>query len=132
MSTVFILNAPLAESDAPGIHGLQMRLLETMGGEEQKITEVIEAALDPSGPLMSLPRPVVEQFRRWENQAGSMSPEEAWLFQVIKNKIIEIHEDNRNYIRNKVASNADKIRLELSIKAISKVINGVQQLLTSQ
>jgi len=51
---------------------------------------------------------------------------------VAKNKIIELHNDNRDYIRNKVEVTADKIRLELSIKAIGKVMTGVQQLLSSQ
>jgi hypothetical protein len=132
MSMSFTLTAPEAETRATGINGLQERLVKALREQEEYIIGDIEAAVDLSSPLMSLPEPVKEQFRRWAADAANLTPEQARLLQVAKNKIIELHNDNRDYIRNKVEVTADKIRLELSIKAIGKVMTGVQQLLSSQ
>ena len=132
MSMSFTLSAPLEERQATGINGLQERLVETLRQKEQSLVGDIETALDLSSPLMSLPEPTREMFRRWANHPQFQTPEQARLLQVTKNKIIELHNDNRDYIRNKIAHDADRIRLQLSIKAISKCINGCTQLLTSQ
>ncbi|QPC44317.1 hypothetical protein HW532_17400 [Kaustia mangrovi] len=132
MSMSFTLIAPQAERQATGIDGLQDRLVDTLRQQEQSIIGDIDSAVDLSSPLMSLPEPVREQFRRWANDPQYQTPEQARLLQVTKNKIIELYSDNRDYIRNKVDSNADKIRLELSIKAVGKTISSVQQLLSSQ
>ena len=132
MSTSFTLSAPQIESLSTGINGLQDRLIDTLHRQETAIVGDIENAVDLSSPLMSLPRPVQEQFRRWAEEPLYQTPEMARLLEATKNKIIEIHNDNQEYIRNKVAYNADKIRLELSIRAIGKAVNGVQQLLSSQ
>lgn len=132
MSMSFTLSAPAAESQSTGINGLQERLVETLRKQEEYIVGDIHTAVDLSSPLMSLPQPLKEQFRRWAADAAHQTPEQAKMFQVAKNKIIELHNDNRDYIRNQVEVTADKIRLEMSIKAIGKVMNGVQQLLSSQ
>jgi len=132
VSTSFTLSAPQVESLSTGINGLQDRLIDTLHRQETAIVGDIENAVDLSSPLMSLPRPVQEQFRRWAEEPLNQTPEMARLLEATKNKIIEIHNDNQEYIRNKVAYNADKIRLELSIRAIGKAVNGVQQLLSSQ
>jgi len=128
----FTLIAPKVEHQAAGINGLQNHLIETLRQQEQWIIGDIEKALDLSSPLMSLPEPTQEMFRRWKNNAQQQTPEQQQLFRVIENKVMELHNDNRDFIRNKVAQNADKIRLELSIKAISKTVSAVQQLLSSQ
>jgi len=132
MSVSFTLSEPQAPSQATGIDGLQKRLVEALRQQESSIVGDIESAIDPSSPLMSLPRPVQEQFNRMAELPQFQEPEMARLLQTMKNKIIQIHNDNREFIRNKVASNADKTRLELSMKAVAKAMNGVQQLLSSQ
>ncbi|WP_173932934.1 hypothetical protein [Chelativorans sp. Marseille-P2723] len=132
MSISFTLSAPQEKPAAPGVDGLQTRLIETLRQQEESIVGDINDALDPSSPLMSLPRPVQELFRRWADHPKYLTPEQARLMDVTKNKIIQLHNDNRDYIRNKVAQNADKIQLEAAVKAVSKIVNGVQQLLSSQ
>jgi len=133
VSTSFTLSAPPPAEPCPtGISGLQDRLIECLHQQESTIVGDIENALELSGPLMSLPKPLQEQFHRWAEQPQYQTPEMKRILETAKNKIIQIHNDNREYTSNKVAYNADKIRLELSIKAIGKVISGVQQLLSSQ
>ncbi len=132
MSMSFTLTTSQADHQVTGLDGLRSRLIDTLRQQEQRIVGDIASAVDLSSPLMRLPEPVREQFRRWANDSVNHTPEQARLLQVAKNKITELYGDNRDYIRNKVNSNADKIRLELSIKAIGKTVSGVQQLLSSQ
>lgn len=78
MSMSFTLTAPEAETRATGINGLQERLVKALREQEEYIIGDIEAAVDLSSPLMSLPEPVKEQFRRWAADAANLTPEQAF------------------------------------------------------
>jgi hypothetical protein len=113
-----------------GLNGMVDQLVRSLRQQEESITGDIREALDPSSPLMTLPKPIQEQFKQWDSLYNS--PEEIKLIQEIKRKITEMHSTNQGHIQNKVRSNAAKLHLEFSIKAISKTVNGVQQLLSAQ
>ena len=116
--------------DEAGVPGIAKKFSETIKGYEQHIIGDIEEALSPGSEIQKLPKHVQDQFKQWDNYFTD--PESRALMESVKKKIIEMHNSNQDYIREKVKSNADKIRIEFAIKAISKTTNGIQQILSAQ
>ncbi|OED49569.1 hypothetical protein AB838_05770 [Rhodobacteraceae bacterium (ex Bugula neritina AB1)] len=126
--------APVAQSatgqEDTGVPGIAKNFSETLQGYEQHIIGDIEKSLAPDSAIQKLPKHVQDQFKTWDNHFTD--PESRALMESVKKKIIEMHGSNQDYIREKVKSNADKIRIEFAIKAISKTTNGIQQILSAQ
>ncbi|MCY1740495.1 hypothetical protein [Ensifer sp. SL37] len=125
-----LYNQHSTTASAQGLNGLGDRLAESLRSQEEGIVGSIKGALDPSGPLMSLPKPVLEQFRKWDQQFTD--PDQIKMIETVKHKILELHAERREVVRSEVESKADRLRLDLSLKAISKTMAGVQQLLAAQ
>lgn len=110
------------------------RMLESLGNSiehhESRIRGSIIDGLDPNGDVMGIPKHIKDQFASWDAQFTA--PEDRKLVEDLKNKVMEITTANQDYIRGKVERNADKMQLELAMKAVSKTTQGIQQILSSQ
>lgn len=113
-----------------GLDSFARNAMAALEREEGKIRQALDQGLAPSGPLMSMPRHVQDQFTRWENEFTS--PEDLKMVDRIKKRVTELTAENQSYIRDRVSENSDRLRLELAMKAVSKTTQGLQQLLSSQ
>ncbi|MDC0659467.1 hypothetical protein N6L27_15810 [Leisingera sp. SS27] len=120
----------LPAQEEAGVPGIAKNFSETLKGYERHISGDIEKSLEPGSAILKLPQHVQDQFKKWDDQFTD--PETRALMEAVKKKIIEMHNSNTDYIRDKVKSNADKIKIEFAIKAISKTTNGIQQILSAQ
>ena len=126
--------APAAQSatvqETAGVPGISRSFSETLQDYEQFIIGDIETSLAPYSAIQKLPKHVRDQFKEWDNHFTD--PELRALMETVKKQIIEMHRSNQDYIHEKVKSNAEKIRIEFMIKAISKTTSGIQQILSAQ
>lgn len=110
------------------------RMLETLGNavehHEARIRNSFAEGLNPNGEVLGIPKHLKDQFASWDAQFTA--PEDRKLVEDLKARVLEITAANHDYVRGKVARNADKMQLELAMKAISKSTQGIQQLLSSQ
>ncbi|WP_420963859.1 hypothetical protein [Brucella sp. IR073] len=112
--------------------------LQSLGGEvvekfkrsEQAIRKDIQGATDPSGPLMKKPPYVEELFQHLA--ALNLPPEQQALYSSMKKNMAALEQQRKQFIARSISRNYAKIQIELSIKAISKSISSIQQILSSQ
>ena len=121
---------PSTIQETSGAPRISRSFSETLQGYEQLIIGDIENSLAPDSAIQKLPKHVRDQFKEWDNHFTD--PELRALMEAVKKQIIEMHGSNQDYIREKVKSNAEKIRIEFMIKAISKTTSGIQQILSAQ
>lgn len=113
-----------------GLDGLVSELGTKMEAYERKLKDDLAGVLAPDGSLMTLPDPIRKQFAEWDRTYTQ--PQDIEMKNAIKRKIMEMHDVNQTYIRDKVENKASNLRLELSMKAINKSMSSIQQLLSAQ
>ncbi|SCZ61802.1 hypothetical protein [Epibacterium ulvae] len=106
------------------------RIGESIESHENRIRKSFEVGLADDSPLMSVPDHVKAQFERWDNTFNL--PEDKALVEKVKRQVLELTNSNRDYVREKVIDNAQKAKLEMAMKAVSKTTQGIQQLLSAQ
>lgn len=114
---------------ASGLDGLQNRLMEKLHQSEDNITGNIRQVLEPSNFFDKYSKQVQEKFRLLESQART--PEQAELIRTIRTRMEELNSHRGNILKERVEFNAKKFEIELSAKAMGKVTNGIQQLISS-
>ena len=119
-----------AEKGDSGLENLARSLSDQFATQESYVTDKIRESVKPDSHLMRLPTHITDQFDEWDAKVKTQA--EAELIEAVKKKILAVHEMRTDYIRDKVNSNAEKMRLEFSVKAISKTTSGIQQLLSAQ
>ncbi|RCS21558.1 hypothetical protein DUT91_23245 [Phyllobacterium salinisoli] len=125
--------SPIEPSPAPRVDSLQnlgTNLVGKLRQSEQAIQKDINGALDSSNPLMKMPSHIRELFQRLEAQA--LPPEQKAMYAAFKKNIIEMVQQKKQFIEQGVSRNLDKVQLELSMKAINKILSSIQQILSSQ
>lgn len=106
------------------------RLTNTIQRHEKNLIEELGGVLNSSSPLMNVPKSIQAQLKRWD--ANVRTPEEMQEIKEVKSKIIEMYNENSDYIKSITKKNIDKIQLDLAVKTISKIMNGIHQILSSQ
>jgi hypothetical protein len=117
-------------SDGAGLGGVADNIVNALKAQEAKISDTFVEGLRPDGHLMKLPTHMTDQFKKWEE--AFTSPEDLALVAGVKGKVIEMAQLNSEYIQTTIERKAEKVRLELAMKAVSKTTQGIQQLLSSQ
>ena len=124
----------VAEADEQNAQSGLVRMAEDvqskLSGMDDYITGHLREVTKPDSTLMALPKHLTAQFARWD--AADKTPEQHKMYDTLKRKLIEMHETQANLIKSKVESNAEKMNLEFSIKAIGKATTGMQSLLSQQ
>lgn len=106
------------------------RLTSAIRQHEESITNELGEVLSSSSPLLTVPKPIQDEFKNWD--ARLRTPEEHQAAKAIRDKIVEIYGENAAHIQDKVRNNISRVQIDLAIKAISKTMSGVQQILSSQ
>lgn len=119
-----------AESSPTGMAGIGEKLTDVMRTHDARITDDIKAALEPGSPLMRVPDTVRARFRQLEN--ASLPDEQKRLIKEVKARVIELYENNSNFVESKTQSKIDSIYTEITAKAAGKTMSAIQQLLSEK
>ncbi len=124
---------PIAAAAVPETHGLAgfgAQLADSLKSHEARFRKSFVEGLDPAGDLMRTPGYLREQFQKWDETYTR--PEDRAMVETLKRKVLQMTEITNDNIRDKVRDNAERLKLELAIKAVNKATQGVQSLLSSQ
>lgn len=125
--------SPISSVESAGkssITDMMAGLGQSLERHENTIRDSFSEGLAPNGDVMGVPKYIQDQFKTWDQQFTA--PEDLARVADLKRKVLEINTANQDYIERKIGRNADKMQLELAMKAISKTTQGLQQILSSQ
>lgn len=117
-------------SEPSGLAKFSSSVIEQLQEQENYLSVSLKDGLKKDGDLQKMPAHMTESFRRWEETFTS--PEERVLIANVKRQVVEIMNESAAYTEDAVGRKSERIQLELAVKAIAKVTQGVQQLLSSQ
>lgn len=121
---------PNAQPQQSGLVQMAKDVGQNLDGMERYITDDLRRLAKPDSILMELPQHYTEMFARWD--AAGKTPEEHKMYDEIKKSLIEIHETRADSLKNKVASDGERLELQFSVKAIGKVTQAMQSMLSQQ
>jgi len=131
MITAITTRAIPTTHQADGLQGLQKEVSKAVKGVENYLMDDVKTAFDPNGKLMGgLPKHVEDSLIKAEQSARD--PETRALYQTYRNNLTTLNQHNQEFLRNRYQSKIQAQQIELSLKAVSKTMSGIQQLLTSQ
>ncbi|MBC8719590.1 hypothetical protein [Ochrobactrum sp. Marseille-Q0166] len=130
MSLIQVSLNDIPQAATQGWENVRNKLISSLKEQETSISGSIRNSVDDSSALMSLPEHLRSEFRRLD--AMAQSPEQQKYVAEVKRNVLALHEARAANIREKVSMNISKMNFEFAMKAISKSVSAIQQVLSSQ
>ncbi|WP_176086017.1 hypothetical protein [Martelella sp. HB161492] len=131
MAVAFAITTPPIQNHAPtGLKGVAEQISTGLKATENYMVGDVSQALNPNNGLVRLPLPTEQMLNRMESQATT--PEQRKIFETIKKNTLDIHARQNDILEQSFSRNIASQKIQLSLKAVSKTMAGIQQLLSSQ
>ncbi|TPW28835.1 hypothetical protein FJU08_16025 [Martelella alba] len=123
--------APVRAEPPTGLKEVGGNITKAFGDVENYMLADAKQALNPNNAFMRpIPLPVEQMFNRYEAQIRT--PEERKIFETMKKNTYALYARKNENTQQQVSRNIESEQIQLSVKAASKIIAAIQQLLSSQ
>lgn len=120
----------VSDKEKSGIATFANSAMKSLQEHEDYIADSFQDGLNRNGNIMKVPPYLMERFKMWEEHFTT--PEDLAMVAAAKKKTLEALRETSDYVAEQAEKKVDRVRLEIAVKAVSRMTQAAQQVLSSQ